>query len=265
MKKTLLYLALLGSLPTAALAQKPTQPAPTAAELEDFFDRLEAGTMGEDSVFDSLTIMERRLVTYLKTHEVTTYNLGVGLSAESADAAQLKVFTYSYSSGGTRGTVHQPVLQWRNAAGQHFAYALPDACEFTAVCKLASPGRTRYLLLGEEEGDMNTTTSEALVVELKGNYLLLDKEVFGKNSPLVLGNVELSFDEHRQLLAIDLANHDACEEDDKLLAAWGYRGKFPARPFTMFMRTYPPSEPHKSTAAKTLKLKFNGTHFVKSK
>ena len=214
MKKTLLYLALLACLPTVSQAQTPAKPAPTAAELGDYFYRLEESTEGEGSVFDSLDLMQRRLVTYLKAHEVTTYNFGVDLSAESADAAHLKVFTYSYASGGTRGTIHRPVLQWRNAAGQHFAYALNEECEFTEVHKLASPGRTRYLLLGQEPGDMNTTSSEALVVELKGNYLLLDKEVFGKNSPLLLTNVELSFDERRQVLTVDLADHDASAVDD---------------------------------------------------
>ena len=263
LKKYLVCLALLGCQATTAQAPQPTKPAPTAAELEAYFSRLETSTEGEGSTFDSLTVMQPRLVAYLKAHEVTTYNLGVGLSAESGDAAQLKVFTYSYSSGGTRGTVHRPVLQWRNAAGQHFAYALAEECEYTKVHRLASPGRALYLLLGQEQGNMNTTGSEALVVELKGNYLLLDKSVFGKNSPLVLTNVALSFDEPRQLLEIDLGDHDACAEDDKLLAAWGYRGKFPARPVSMFMRTYPPQQSHKSTAAKTLFLKFNGTHFVK--
>jgi len=155
-------------------------------------------------------------------------------------------------------------LQLQNVAGQYFAYALPDECEFTAIYRLASPGRLRYLLLGQEEGDMNTSPSEAFVVELKGNYLLLDKEVFGQNSPLRLTDVELSFDEPRQVLTIDLADHDACEEDDKVLAQWGYHGKFPKRPLTLFMRTYPPSAPHRKSAAKTLRLKFNGGHFVKS-
>jgi|GEM_PF-1222612 len=264
MKQYLLSLVLLGGLSTVALAQTPAKPAPTAVELESFFSRLSETNEGEGSIFDSVDIMSRRLVTYLKGRPATTANLGVDLSAESADVAHLKVFTYSYPSGGTRGTVHRPVLQWQNAAGQQFAYALPEECEFTAIYKLASPGRTRYLLLGQEEGDTNTSISEALVVELKGNYLLLDKEVFGKNSPLQLSNVELSFDEPKQVLTIDLADHDASAEDDKLLAQWGYHGKFPARPLTLFQRTYPPMAPHRKSATKTLRLKFSAGHFVKS-
>lgn len=247
------------------LAQQPARPGPTAAELKKSLAAIGEGD--EESLGDLPDETARKLVTFLKAHELSAAGakaMGLELSAASEDAAHFKVYTIDYSSGGTRGTVHVPVFQWKNAAGQLFAYRAHEECDFTEVHKLASPGRTLYLLLGQEQGNMNTTVSEAFVVELKGNYLQLDQVAFGKNSPLVLGNVEMSFNDGKQLLKLDLADHDASEKDDKILVQWGYRSKFPDKPFTMFRRTYPPMEPRKKSAAKTLTLKFSGGRFVKS-
>lgn len=219
MKETLGFLALLallGGAVTIAGAQPAARPAPTAAELKRNFAAIEAGTEGESDDFDKLTTTTaRRLVTYLKAHEVSAAgakHLGVELSAKSADAAHLKVFTYSLSSGGTRGTIHKPVLQWRNAAGQLFAYAAYEECEFTKIYQLASPGRTQYLLLGQDKGSSNCIISVAYVIELKGNYLLTNRAAFDKNArlaeaisnsdSLILCNADLAFDVRGQVLRI---------------------------------------------------------------
>jgi hypothetical protein len=215
MKKTLSSFALLG-LVASASAQPAARPAPTAAELKRNFATIEAGTEGESDEFDQLTATTaRRLAAYLKAHEVSAAgakNLGVELSAESADAAHLKVFTYSLSSGGTRGTIHKPVLQWRNAAGQLFAYAANEEAEFTKIYLLASPGRTQYLLLGQDKGSGSCELSVAYVMELKGNYLLTNRAAFDKNArlaeairdsdSLILCNVDLVFDARGQVLRI---------------------------------------------------------------
>jgi len=100
-EKTLGRLALLTLLDSPvfnARAQSASRPAPTAAELRGFFDRLAETNEGEGGVLDSLTLMSRRLVTYLKSHAATG-DLGVEISAESADKGHLKVLTYSYPSG----------------------------------------------------------------------------------------------------------------------------------------------------------------------
>jgi hypothetical protein len=232
MKKTLGRLALLtllGSPVFNALAQSATRPAPTAAELKKNFAIIEAGTEGESDDFDKLTATTaRRLVTYLKAHEVTAAgakSLGVELSAASADAAQLKVFTYSLSSGGTRGTIHKPILQWRNAAGQLFAYAVNEECEFAEIHPLASPGRALYLLLGMEKGDGRCDVSQAYVVELKGNYLLADNAVFGKNSSLSLCNVDMELDASRQALRISQTRNKGVADNEMRLTELGYRRK----------------------------------------
>ena len=245
MKKMLSRLALLTLLSISAAeanAQVASRPAPTAAELKKNFAIIEAGTEGESDDFDKLTATTaRRLVTYLKAHEVMAAEAkGLGLDyLDSKDAGHLKVFTYSYASGGTRGTIDRPVFQWRNAAGQLFAYALNEECGFYEIHRLASPGRTLYLLLGGQKGDSNCLVGQAYVVELKGNYLLTDNVVFGKKTALNLCNVDMEFGDTTQVLHLDLTEYST-EHDETLPPQW-YR-----------------------PGAKRLDLKFTGGRFVKS-
>lgn len=242
MKQALLHLALLACLPATALAQTPARPAPTAAGLKRDFAIIEAGTEGESEDFDKLTAATaRQLVTYLKTHEVTAAGAkSLGLDyAEAKGTDHLKAFSYSYASGGTRGTIHRPVLQWRNAAGQLFAYAMAEEAGFYAMYPLASPGRALYLLLGGDKGDASCDMSQARVVELKGNYLLLDTPAFNKQPALNLCNVNFDFDAARQVLHLDLRDYST-GHDERLPPEW-------ERP-----------------RAKSLDLKFSNNHFVKS-
>ncbi|TDN38131.1 hypothetical protein A8B98_25360 [Hymenobacter sp. UV11] len=238
---------LLGCLATKATAQQAISPAPTAAELKKNFTIIEGGTEGESDDFDKLTTTTaRQLVTYLKAHEVSATgakSLGVELSAEAADAAHLKVFTYALSSGGTRGTIHKPVLQWKNAVGQLFAYAVGEECAFYEIHPLASPGRALYLLLGMEKGDGQCDVSQAYVVELKGNYLLTDNAFFGKSSSLSLCNVDMKLDASRQVLRIDQTRNKEISDDELRLKDQGYRRK---------------------PKAKSLVLKLSGGRFIQS-
>ena len=219
---------------------------PTAAELKRDFAIIAAGTEGESDDFDKLTAATaRRLVTYLKAHEVSAVaarSLGLDY-LESKGADHLKVFTYAYSSGGTRGTIDKPVLQWQNAAGQLFAYAVGEECGFYEIHRLASPGRTLYLLLGNEKGDGRCDISQAYVVELKGNYLLADNAVFGKSSSLSLCNVDMEFNASQQVLRIDQTRNKDIDDDKLRLREHGYR----RRP-----------------GAKSLMLKLSGGRFVQS-
>lgn len=246
MKKTLwrlgaLVAGLLVSAP-AAQAQQTAKAVPTAAELKKNFARISSGTEGESDAFDNLIVTTaHQLVTYLKSHELTAAGAkAMGLNySESTDAGHLKVFTYSYSSGGTRGTIHRPVLQWQNAAGQRFAYSMAEECWFMQAYKLASPGRTQYLLLGADKGDGQCDNIQARVVEVKGNYLLLDNAAFEGQPALRLCNVDMDFSPTQQLLRLNLAEYST-EHDEVLPSQW-YR-----------------------PGAKHLSLKFSGGRFVKS-
>ncbi|MGI4875385.1 MAG: hypothetical protein ACRYFX_29885 [Janthinobacterium lividum] len=237
-------LALLAAgLAVISTSRAQTPATPTAAGLKKNFALIEAGTEGESESFDKLTTATaRQLVAYLKTHEMTAKaakSMGLDYTDSKGDA-RFKVFTYSYSSGGTRGTIHRPVFQWKNAAGQLFAYSSAEECYFSEIHQLASPGRTLYLLLGGDKGDGQCDNNEAYVVELKGNYLLVDKAAFGKKPLLRLCNVPMTFDASKQLLQLDLTDYST-EHDETLPPEW-------ERP-----------------RAKSLTLKFNGGRFVQSR
>jgi len=172
MKQLLVSLSLLVAGWQPGRAPQPGPAAPVAAELQKNFALLSHGTEFESEAFTKLmNTTPKRLVTYLKTHELSAAGarkLHLSLSAEYKDEAHLNVFTYHYESGGTRGTIHRPVLQWQNAVGQRFAYAAPVECEFTEIYKLASPGHPQYLLLGHDRGSGQCYLSAAYVIELKG-------------------------------------------------------------------------------------------------
>jgi hypothetical protein len=228
MRSTLRYLSLtlLGCWATVAAAQQPAKARPTVAELKKNVARIAAGTIGESDAFDHLMdTTHRQLVAYLKTHEVSAAGAkSLGLDyTDATDANHLKVFTYSYSSGGTRGTIHQPVLQWRNAAGRLFAYSMDEECDFTEIHALTVPGRTLYLLLGGEQGNSQCYVYQARLLELKGNYLLLDNGAFDKKPALHLCNVEMKFDDAKQVLRLDLTEYST-EHDEVLPAKWYHPG-----------------------------------------
>ena len=218
---------------------------PTTEELRQNLTLVREGTEQElGSLIERTT---RQTVAYLTTHEVSKAgadSLGLAQSVCSADAAQLAVYTFAYASGGSRGRVHVPVLQWKNAAGELFAYAPYEECDFSEIYKLASPGRNLYLLLGHEKASQVCTLCKAYVVELKGKFLLLDNAIFNKSPLLSLCGVPMAFNAGQQVLNLDLVGYQADAHDQQPLAYWGYGGK---------------------AAAKTLALKFSGACFVRSK
>ena len=206
----------------------------------------------ETSLGDLPDKTARQLVTYLKAHELPdaeATELDLAQLESSPDAARLRVYTFGYSSGGTRGTVHVPIVQWQNAAGKRFAYKLGEECAFSEIHKLASPGRTLYLLLGQETANSYTEVSEAYVVELKGDYLLLNNGAFGQGPSLSLGDVDMQFDETKQLLYLTAVPNEPPPIPKEIyvantapLAQWAQKGQ---------------------RAPKKVTLKFDGTRFVK--
>ena len=231
MKRALLYLALPGCLPITVLAQMPARPAPTAAELKKNLAQVAGSIDGEsDAQIRLLDKTARQLLTYLKTHEVSAAaakNLGLGY-LDSKDMAHLKVFSYTCSSGGTRGDITNVVFQWKNQAGQLFAYAAHEESGLGEIYKLPSPGRTQYLLLGNEQGSSICMRGIAWLVELKGNYLLLDNKAFDNKPTVDICNVKLAYDARHQTLTV--AGDSSWGTPDVYAAHLGH----PFRPFKLY-------------------------------
>lgn len=221
---------------------------PTAAELKKNLAVIEASTVGEsDEINNLMDRTHRQLVRYLGANELSAAaakNMGLDVTAGPKDAAGLTVYTYSYASGGTRGTVDCPVLQWKNASGQLFAYAPDVECGFYEIHKLAMPGRMLYLLIGAEKGDTRCDTQQAYVIELKGNYLLLDQKAFGKSPLLLLCNVNMRFDASKQTLRINFEDEELIVDDQERLLDGGY---------------------HRKPGAKSIALQFRGGSFLQKR
>ncbi|WP_426491842.1 hypothetical protein [Hymenobacter sp. 102] len=190
-------------------AQTRVSHPPTASEVKKAVEHLASLTgEGDDGRAEGVA---RKVVAYLKAHrpdEDEASELGLTLDTALDDQAQLSVYSFSHESGGTRGTVHNVVVQWQNATGQLFAYHMPVECAFAELYRLRAPGRNLYLLLGNEKGSGICLGYTAYVLELKGNYLILNNQVFdgidhGKQNELTTCNVAMTFDPARQVLSLD--------------------------------------------------------------
>ncbi|MBG8552551.1 hypothetical protein [Hymenobacter guriensis] len=244
----MIVLGLLASISISS-AQQARKPAPTAAELKKNIAQINSqGEEGDGDVLIEQTA--KRLATYLKSHELSAAEankLGLELSVDSKDATQFRIYTFDYHSGGTRGQVNRPVMQWKNQAGKLFAYAPAIECGFYEIHKLNSLGRTMYLLLGQEQGSSRDMHYIAHVVAVNGDYLLLDTPAFDQRASLTLCNVTLEFDARQQVLRLDVTDFDFDyfqpeDEPYQLLKQWGFINL---------------------TETRTLALKFNGQRFVK--
>ncbi len=241
-------LTLLASI-SISFAQQASKTGPSAAELKKNIAIINRkGGEDEGAILIGQTV--KKLVTYLKSHELSAAEakaLGLYFEVDSKDTAHFKVYSFSYHSGGTRGSVSVPVMQWKNQMGKLFAYAPDIECGFGEIYKLSSPGRTLYLLLGMEQGSGRCMQNMAYVVELKGSYLLLDTPVFDKSASINLCDVTMEFDARKQVLHLDITDFDfdyynADDEPYRLLTRWGFVNQ---------------------TTTKSLALKFNGQRFVK--
>jgi hypothetical protein len=214
---------------SVSFAQQTSKAVPSAAELKRNITTV--SSTGEDDGGELVAKTARQVVAYLKNHELSAaeaQKLGLYLTVDSKDAAHLRVYSFNYHSGGTRGTVNVPVIQWKNQASTLFAYAPDIECAFNEIHKLNSPSRTLYLLLGNEQGSSICVQGIAYVIELKGNYLLLDTPAFDKSASLAFCNITMEFDDRQQVLRLDATDFDFDyytpeDEQYKQLARWGLR------------------------------------------
>ncbi|RTQ46105.1 hypothetical protein EJV47_23440 [Hymenobacter gummosus] len=242
MRKRWIYRSLLVlplSLSTTAGRAQQAPADPLAAELRRQLALIQREDQ-DGTGAEQLEGTTRQLVAYLKRHDVSAADarwLGLARTATApGDAAELRVYTFDYDTGNPHGAISHPVLQWKNRAGQRFAYSLAVHSAFFAVYPLSSSGRRLYLLLGTQKGSAGCLDYEARVVKLQGDYLLLDIPAFANAASLNLCNVPMTFDARRQELQLDLLGFERFEPDDeaaRLLQRWGYRRALPTRQLTL--------------------------------
>lgn len=209
--KTNFLLVLLLFWSAIGLAQSNNAQTKTATQIKKniSFARTYVYSEHPNYDIDSMCKVTANKVVNLMTgnNYSTVYykNLGLRLSAEcveSKDKNGLKIYSFGFDCGGTRRVITHPIIQWKNRQGKTFAYNFSSKinCDFYKIHKLKSPSRDLYLLIGTEAGDSNCYQGIVYVIEIKGNYVILNSPVFVNRPYLNLCNREYEFDPKTQVL-----------------------------------------------------------------
>jgi len=142
--------------------------------------------------FDSLSaVTGKNLVSYLKNKPIYFNDRFSNFKKIVSKDSTINLYTFSYSSHGTRGDVGHPVIQWKKKDNTYGAYELFHSnkkgfcgleVNFSEIHKLPSKNRNLYLLMGAEKGSTNLYLGVALVIEIKNDYLILDYPAFFDSS-----------------------------------------------------------------------------------
>ncbi len=222
-------------------------------------------TENPDYNIDSLCLLTAKKTANLMTGNnfSTAYykSLGLSLSTESIDKQAIKIYNFGYDCGGTRRVITHPIIQWENASGKTFAYNLSTKinCEFSQIYRLKSTGRNLYLLIGVEAGDGSCYQGIAYVIEIKGDYLITDNQVFVNRPYLNLCNREYDFDVKTQLLTSFLQHESKANPLDYALNNQGEYSKNKKANEALAELI----EEGYNGENSTFYLKFNGKQFIK--
>ncbi len=156
---------------------------------------------------DELELRTKRaannLVKYLKTED--SKNLvpnEIGLLEDmirTDDKRNIRIYNFTHDSGGTRGMITYPVIQWTNDEGKLFAYNFSKKinCLFEEIYPLDDDF---YLLIGYEKGSGACRQSMVYVIQFKEDYLLLEYPAFVDRPYLNFCNVKYTFDKKNKVL-----------------------------------------------------------------
>jgi len=103
---------------------------------------------------------------------------------QSAKDGFFHIYTFSYSSHGTRGMIDIPIIQWKKSDGTYGVYELGLETSFYKIYKLPAKNKNLYLLIGGQKGSSLLYVGTALVIEIKNDHLILDYPAFYDSSSL---------------------------------------------------------------------------------
>jgi hypothetical protein len=126
----------------------------------------------------------------------------LSLSAKSNDSLQIHIFNFGYSSGGSRGWITHPVIQWRDRNGdvQSYNFSKKINCRFYQIHRLISTTGNFYLLIGSEKGNSSTIQNIAYLIKIDDKTIVSNYKAFINRSYIILPNAELSFNDKSQTL-----------------------------------------------------------------
>jgi len=144
---------------------------------------------------DSLChIIGKTLVKKLTENRIVEADNIPLLERLESDDKQINIYTFKYYSGGSAGMNSSAVIQWTKTDGSYGAYELFPAdkkgfagvfSNFYSIQKLESD-KDLYLLIGREGYSGSVNGGIALLVRIKGDYLILDHPAFYDESPILL-------------------------------------------------------------------------------
>lgn len=126
----------------------------------------------------------------------------LSLSAKTNESLQVHIYNFGFNSGGSRGWITHPVIQWRDRNGVHYAYNLSMNinCRFNQIHKLTATTGSLYLLIGSEKGNSSTIQNIAYVIKIDENNIFSNYKAFINRSYINVPNSELSFNDKTQTL-----------------------------------------------------------------
>lgn len=148
------------------------------------------------------------LVSLFRKEELSVIeseNLGIDKSI-SSKSYKINVYNFGYDSGGTRGFVTHPILQWKNKLGKLFSYNISNQvnCRFDNIFKLKSKNKNLYILLGQEKGSGGCLQNIVFVIEINNDRIITNHKIFVNRPYINLCNVNFKFNERKQnLIGID--------------------------------------------------------------
>ena len=162
-----------------------------------------------DSLSADCSVLLTRLFTYEESLKLDTEKMGLGLVAKTDDRYQIRIYHFSFHSGGTRGDISHQVIQWQGNDGKLYSEVLPPEYGFYEIYPLkTSMNCNFYLLLGGEQASSISITSTFYVLQFIENELIRDYPAFVNRPIISMKNAEISFDSKTQKLSYSFQNLD---------------------------------------------------------
>jgi len=154
----------------------------------------------EDLDIDSLgNLTANQLVASVNKKQVNL-NQFAGLTNTANLQDKLSIYSFYFDSGGTRGMISCPILQWKSPNGLIASNISEEInCDFKKIIQIDSL-RNLYLLIGQEKGDGSCNESIVYVIQLKNNKIDLKYSAFEGIAYLRLCNGIFTYDEGTHLL-----------------------------------------------------------------
>jgi hypothetical protein len=146
-----------------------------------------------------------RLTRFLKENELdakSADSLGLEICIDEPNLRNIKLFNYGYHSGGTRGMISHPIIQWVSDAGKLCSYNFSEVinCYFGELHPLSSPNKELYLFLGQETGSGACIQNIVYCFEIRNDTLICNLPIFINRPYINLCNIVFEYDEYTGIL-----------------------------------------------------------------